>query len=83
MPGRKKRDKVVAEISLAHLTQSAHEIGRALSPDEAIVFLNEEGRAYEMGKRMMGAGEDYIKSALRSHPRLPVTHESNRQRPAV
>jgi len=83
MAGRRKRDKVVAEISLAHLIQFAHEIGRALSPDEAIAFLNEEGRAYEMWKRMMSAGEDYIKLALRSHPRLPVTHESQRQRQAV
>jgi len=64
--GRKKRERVVAEISLAYLTQFALEIGRARSWDEAIVFLNQEGRAYEMWKRGMTAGEDYIKSELRS-----------------
>jgi hypothetical protein len=74
MAGRRQRDKIVAEISLVHLIQFANEIGRALSPEEAMVFLNEEERAYEMWKRMMGAGEDYIKLALCSNPRPPVTH---------
>jgi hypothetical protein len=80
----KKREKVVAEISVAHIIQCAAAIGRVLSQDEALVFLNEEGRAYEMWKRMMAAGEDYIRLALRSHPRLLLTHSSaHRNRPAV
>jgi hypothetical protein len=84
MPEHKKREKVVAEISIAHLVQCAAGIGRALSQEEAVVFLNEEGRAYEMWKRMMAAGEDYIRSALRTHPRLVVTqHTPHRNRPAV
>jgi hypothetical protein len=84
MTDHKKREKVVAEISLAHLMQCAAATGRALSQDEAIVFLNEDGRAYEMWKRMMAAGEDYIRSVLRSHPRLLVTNApAHRNRPAV
>ena len=84
MSDHKKREKVVAEISLAHLMQCAAAIGRAVSQEEALVFLNEEGRAYEMWKRMMAAGEDYIRLALRSHPRLLLTHTSaQRNRPAV
>lgn len=69
MTTKKRREKVVAEITLAHLTEFAGEIGRKLDQDEAIAFLNQEGRAYEMWKRMMLAGEEYIKSALQSHGR--------------
>jgi len=31
-----------------------------------MAFLNQNGRAYEMWKRMMQAGEDYIKSSLQT-----------------
>jgi hypothetical protein len=30
-----------------------------------MAFLNQEGRAYDMWKQMMRAGEEYIKSTLR------------------
>jgi thymidine phosphorylase len=66
MPGRKPRERVVAEITLAHLTQVAREIGRSLSAEEAVDFLSQNGRAYEMWKRMMHAGEEYLKSALQA-----------------
>jgi len=70
MTDRKKREKVVAEITIAHLTQFANESGRTLSTEEAVAFLNQHGRAYEMWKHMMLAAEEYIKSTLQS--RAPV-----------
>ena len=73
MTEKKKRQKVVAEITVAHLTEFAGEIGRELTENEAIAFLNEEGRAYEMWKRMMRAGEDYLKSVLQHQPRTPLS----------
>jgi len=48
MTDRKQREKVVAEITVAHLTQFASESGRPLSAEEALTFLNQQGRAYEM-----------------------------------
>ena len=66
MQDKKKREKVVAEITIAHLLQFAAEAGCKLSQEEAIGFLNEQGRAYEMWKHMMLAGEEYIKNALQS-----------------
>ena len=41
MTEMKKRERVVAEITLAHLTQFAREMGRSLSPEEAVAFLNQ------------------------------------------
>jgi hypothetical protein len=67
---RKPRERVVAEITLAHLSQFAEQMGRSLSSEEALAFLNQIGRAYEMWKRMMHAGEDYLKTALQT--RTPV-----------
>jgi hypothetical protein len=64
MTEKKKREKVVAEITLAHLKQFARESGKTLSEQEAIAFLNQDGRAYDMWKHMMQAGEEYIKSTL-------------------
>jgi hypothetical protein len=64
MTEKKKREKVVAEITLAHLMQLAQEAGHPLSQEEAIAFLNQDGRAYAMWKKMMQAGEEYFKSTL-------------------
>jgi len=72
MTERKKREKVVAEINVQHVAQFAAEIGRALNQDEAIAFLNCEGRAYEMWKQMMRAGGEYIKFALREKSRFAL-----------
>lgn len=79
MTEKKKRQKVVAEITVAHLTEFASEIDSELTQDEAIAFLNEEGRAYEMWKHMMRAGEEYIKSALQREARtqLPGTRSAS------
>ena len=79
MPDRKPREKVVAEITLAHLTQFARQMGRSLTPQEALDFLNQNGRAYEMWKRMMQAGEDYIKSSLQGRTPLTLARPSARR----
>lgn len=65
MPHRKPREKVVAEITVPYLTQVAAGIGQELSREDAMAFLNQEGRAYDMWKQIMRAGEEYIKSTLR------------------
>ena len=76
MTDKKKREKVVAEITVAHLTQFATEAGRPLSAEEAIAFLNQHGRAYEMWKQMMHAAEDYIKATLQSRSsKLMTRHD--------
>ncbi len=74
MTEKKKRDKVVAEITAAHLAEYAGEIGRNMTQEEAISFLNKQGRAYEMWKHMMHAGEEYVKGALERDTPYAVHH---------
>ncbi|HVN20070.1 MAG TPA: hypothetical protein VMT53_27590 [Terriglobales bacterium] len=59
-----KRERVVAEITAAHLVMLLQEQGRTLDQQQAVAFLNEGDRAYIMWKQMMYAGESYIKSVL-------------------
>jgi len=79
MTDKKKREKVVAEITTFHLTQLVEELGRSLSREEAIMFLNEGSRAYDMWKHMMQAGETYIKAALQSQRPFVAPHSSSSQ----
>ena len=81
MTEKKKRERVVAEITLAHLTQIARELGHTLNQEEALAFLNQDGRAYDMWKHMMLAGEEYIKTSLKN-PRLAAVarHPHSRNR---
>jgi len=58
------REKVTAEITLAHVLQFAREAGTKMDAAEVAAFLNEKGRAHEVWTHMMKAGEDYIKSSL-------------------
>jgi hypothetical protein len=58
------REKVTAEITLAHLQQFAAESGSHMSAAEVATFLNQNGRAHHMWLHMMQAGEDYMKSVL-------------------
>jgi hypothetical protein len=71
MPDRKPREKVIAEITVPYLKQVAAGIGRELSREDAMAFLNQEGHAYDMWKQMMRAGEEYIKSTLRNPHTVP------------
>jgi hypothetical protein len=72
MTEKRKREKVNAEITAAHLIQFARELGTVMTPEEAVAFLNGQGRAYAMWKHMMQAGEAYIKDTLQRESRTPV-----------
>jgi hypothetical protein len=58
------REKVTAEITLAHLQQFAREAGTMMSAAEMAAFLNEKDRAQSVWTHMMQAAEEYIKSSL-------------------
>jgi len=58
------REKVTAEITLAHVLHFAREAGTDMSTAEVAAFLNENGRAQDVWTHMMQAGEQYIKSSL-------------------
>ena len=58
------REKVTAEITLAHLMHFAREAGSEMNSAEIAAFLNRDGRAHGVWMHMMKAGEDYIKSSL-------------------
>jgi len=51
---------VIAEITLSHVLRLANDHGCSVSREQALAFLNQQGRAYEMWKHMMQAGEDFI-----------------------
>jgi hypothetical protein len=59
------REKVTAEITVAHMLQVAKELGTDMTAAEVAAFLNEKGRAQDIWMHMMQAGEDYIKSSLK------------------
>ncbi len=73
------RERVTAEITVAHLVEFAREAGDEISLQQAANFLNENGHAYEMWMHMMRAGEEFIKANL--GPRIPL--QSVRQVEAV
>jgi len=54
----------MAEITLAHLLRLASEQGCSVSREQALAFLNQDGRAFEMWKQMMEAAENFITSSL-------------------
>ena len=60
------REKVTAEITVAHLQRFAQEMGTDLSATEVAQFLNQNGLAQDVWMHMMQAGEQYIKSNLRT-----------------
>ena len=62
------REKVTAEITLAHVLQFAKEAGMTMDAAEVAAFLNEQGRAQAVWTHMMQAGEAYIKSNLSAKP---------------
>lgn len=58
------REKVTAEITLAHVQAFAEEIGTNITVAEVATFLNQNGRAQGLWNHMMQAGEQFIKSNL-------------------
>ena len=86
MTEKKDRDRVMAEITLSHLLRLATEQGCPVSREQALAFLNQEGRAFEMWKHMMQAGEEFIAGRLlrqctspeRAHPMVSRSSRSGR-----
>ena len=60
------REKVTAEITMAHIHQIAEESGTNMSAADVARFLNENGMAQCVWTHMMQAGEQYIKSSLKN-----------------
>jgi hypothetical protein len=67
MSEKKDRERVIAEITLSHLMRLGNEQGCPVSREQALEFLNQEGRAFEMWKHMMQAAEDFIACSLLRH----------------
>jgi hypothetical protein len=67
MTDKRNRDRVIAEITLSHLIRLGAEQGRPVSREQALTFLNQEGRAFEMWKHMMQAAEEFIAVSLLRH----------------
>ena len=61
---KKDRERVIAEITLSHLIRLGSEQGCPISRQQALAFLNQEGRAFEMWKHMMQAAEEFIAVSL-------------------
>jgi hypothetical protein len=64
MSEKKDRERVIAEITLSHLKRLGNEQGCPVSRRQALAFLNQEGRAFEMWKHMMQAAEYFIAGSL-------------------
>jgi hypothetical protein len=56
------REKVTAEITVAHIQQFAKEMGIKMNAVDAAAFLNEKGRAQAVWIYMMQAGEEFLKA---------------------
>ena len=81
MTDKKDRERVIAEITLAHLMRLGNEQGSPVSRQQALAFLNQEGRAFEMWKHMMQAAEDFIAGSLFQHSFTPEGHNGFVSRP--
>ena len=64
MTEKKDRERAIAEITLSHLIRLGNEQGCPVSRQQALAFLNQEGRAFEMWKHMMQAAEHFIADSL-------------------
>jgi len=71
------RERVTAEITLSHLVRLASEQGFHVSREEALAFLNQEGRAFEIWKLMMKAAEDFITRSLLRYCPFPGSTPQN------
>ena len=72
---------MIAEITLSHLMRLGNEQGCPVSRQQALAFLNQEGRAFEMWKHMMQAAEDFIAGSLFQHSFTPGGHNEFASRP--
>ena len=71
MSEKKDRERVTAEITLSHLMRLGNEHGCPVSREQALAFLNQDGRAFEMWTQMMQAAEDFIACRLLRHSLSP------------
>jgi len=81
MTAKKDRERVIAEITLSHLIRLGNEQGCSVSRQQALAFLNQEGRAFEMWKHMMQAAEEFIAGSLFQHSFSPGGHNGFASRP--
>jgi len=72
MSEKKDRERVVAEVTLSHLMRLANERGCPVSREQALAFLNQDGRALELWKHMMQAAEEFIAGSLFQHSFSPA-----------
>lgn len=70
------REKITAEVTVAHVQQFARELRINLSAAEAAAFLNEKGRAQAVWTRMMQAGEEFLKADLANRNGFAVVERS-------
>ena len=82
MADKKDRERVTAEITLSHLMRLGNEQGCPVSREQALAFLNQEGRAFEMWKHMMQAAEDFIACSLLRHCLNPEGHDGFASQPS-
>jgi len=84
MTEKKDRERVIAEITLSHLIRPGNEQGCPVSRQQALAFLNQQGRAFEMWKCMMQAAEVSSPAACASIPSPPedTTGFASRPRPS-
>ena len=61
---KRDRERVLAEITLSYLMRLAIEQGCPVSREQALEFLNEEGRAYEMWKSHDAGGGGFYRTQL-------------------
>jgi len=81
MIDKKDRERVIAEITLSHLMRLGNEQGCPVSREQALAFLNQEGRAFEMWKHMMQAAEEFITGSLSQHSFSSGGHNGFASRP--
>ena len=78
---KKDRERVIAEITLSHLMRLGNEQGRPVSREQALAFLNQEGRAFEMWKHMMQAAEEFIACSLLRNSLFSGGHKGSASQP--
>lgn len=83
MADKKDRERVIAEITLVHLIRLGNEQGCPVSRQQALAFLNQEGRAFEMWKLMMQAAEEFIAGRLFQQSCSPGEHGDSRLGPGL
>jgi len=81
MTDKKDRERVIAEITLSHLMRLGNEQGCPVSREQALAFLNHQGRAFDMWKHMMQAAEEFIAGSLFQRPFSSGGHKGFASRP--